>query len=82
VVYDTMTVRDNLRSLLLRNRGGRMRPMLPEPCADRGHDRQWKTMLNRKRRAGLTGGCQQEKSALGRGMVRETVNALLFLTNR
>ena len=74
VVYDTMTVRDNL-AFPLRNRG-----MDPKYIADRvqaiaqmiGMD----STLNRKAQ-GLTADAKQ-KISLGRGMVREDVNAILF----
>lgn len=74
VVYDTMTVHDNL-AFPLRNRG-----------ADAGYIAQrvaaiakmigMEAELNRKAR-GLTADAKQ-KISLGRGMVREDVNALLF----
>lgn len=74
VVYDTMTVRDNL-AFPLRNRG-----------ADAGYVAQrvqqiaqmigMEAELDRKAR-GLTADAKQ-KISLGRGMVREDVNALLF----
>ncbi|WP_195818965.1 ABC transporter ATP-binding protein [Roseobacter sp. MH60115] len=74
VVYDTMTVRDNL-AFPLRNRG-----------ADASYVAQrvdqiakmigMEAELNRKAR-GLTADAKQ-KISLGRGMVREDVNALLF----
>ena len=74
VVYDTMTVRDNL-AFPLRNRG-----------ADAAYVAQrvnqiakmigMETELDRKAR-GLTADAKQ-KISLGRGMVREDVNALLF----
>ncbi|MEM9249996.1 MAG: ABC transporter ATP-binding protein [Pseudomonadota bacterium] len=74
VVYDTMTVRDNL-AFPLRNRGAE-----PAYIASRvqaiakmiGMEAE----LNRKAR-GLTADAKQ-KISLGRGMVREDVNALLF----
>ena len=74
VVYDTMSVRDNL-AFPLRNRG-----MDPEYIAGRvaqiaqmiGMEEQ----LNHKAR-GLTADAKQ-KISLGRGMVREDVNAILF----
>jgi glycerol transport system ATP-binding protein len=74
VVYDTMTVRDNL-AFPLRNRGAD-----PSYVADRvaqiaamiGMEAE----LDRKAR-GLTADAKQ-KISLGRGMVREDVNALLF----
>ncbi|KPP91353.1 MAG: glycerol transport system ATP-binding protein [Rhodobacteraceae bacterium HLUCCA08] len=74
VVYDTMTVGDNL-AFPLRNRG-----MDPAYVAGRvqkiaamiGMDQ----VMNRKAR-GLTADAKQ-KISLGRGMVREDVNAILF----
>lgn len=74
VVYDTMTVRDNL-AFPLRNRG-----MDAAYIAKRvGHIAQMigmEDILNRKAR-GLTADAKQ-KISLGRGMVREDVNAILF----
>ncbi len=74
VVYDTMTVRDNL-AFPLRNRGAD-----PSYIAERvqqiGRMIGMEDMLNRKAR-GLTADAKQ-KISLGRGMVREDVNALLF----
>jgi len=74
VVYDTMTVRDNL-AFPLRNRG-----MDPKYIADRvqqiAHMIGMEDALNRKAR-GLTADAKQ-KISLGRGMVREDVNAILF----
>lgn len=74
VVYDTMTVRENL-AFPLRNRG------LPAgEIAQRvqkvGAMISMEADLNRKAR-GLTADAKQ-KISLGRGMVREDVNALLF----
>jgi glycerol transport system ATP-binding protein len=74
VVYDTMTVRDNL-AFPLRNRGA-------DPAYIKERVQQIAAMigmedtLNRKAR-GLTADAKQ-KISLGRGMVREDVNALLF----
>ncbi|MCR9127034.1 MAG: ABC transporter ATP-binding protein [Rhodobacteraceae bacterium] len=74
VVYDTMTVRDNL-AFPLRNRGA-------EPAYVAQRVQQIAAMigmeaeLDRKAR-GLTADAKQ-KISLGRGMVREDVNALLF----
>ncbi len=74
VVYDTMTVRDNL-AFPLRNRG-----MDPAYIAKRvGQIARMigmEDILNRKAR-GLTADAKQ-KISLGRGMVREDVNAILF----
>lgn len=74
VVYDTMTVGDNL-AFPLRNRG--MDPafiaaQVQKIAAMIGMD----DLLNRKAR-GLTADAKQ-KISLGRGMVREDVNAILF----
>ncbi len=74
VVYDTMTVRDNL-AFPLRNRGadaGYIAQRVQQIAAMIGMEDQ----LNRKAR-GLTADAKQ-KISLGRGMVREDVNALLF----
>ncbi len=74
MVYDTMTVRDNL-AFPLRNRGA-------DPAYIDERVQQIAAMigmeetLNRKAR-GLTADAKQ-KISLGRGMVREDVNALLF----
>ncbi|WP_298917321.1 ABC transporter ATP-binding protein [uncultured Roseobacter sp.] len=74
VVYDTMTVRDNL-AFPLRNRGAE-----PAYVAERVNQIAkmigMEAELNRKAR-GLTADAKQ-KISLGRGMVREDVNALLF----
>ncbi len=74
VVYDTMTVRDNL-AFPLRNRGADatyVQQRVQEIARMIGMEEQ----LNRKAR-GLTADAKQ-KISLGRGMVREDVNALLF----
>ncbi|MFT7493113.1 MAG: glycerol transport system ATP-binding protein, partial [Alteromonas macleodii] len=74
VVYDTMTVHDNL-AFPLRNRGANavyVRDRVQQIAAMIGME----DMLNRKAR-GLTADAKQ-KISLGRGMVREDVNALLF----
>jgi glycerol transport system ATP-binding protein len=74
VVYDTMTVRDNL-AFPLRNRGADaayVKARVNQIAAMIGMEE----MLNRKAR-GLTADAKQ-KISLGRGMVREDVNALLF----
>ena len=74
VVYDTMTVHDNL-AFPLRNRGA-------EPAYIAARVQQiakmigMEDMLTKKAR-GLTADIKQ-KISLGRGMVREDVNALLF----
>lgn len=74
VVYDTMTVRDNL-AFPLRNRGADaayVRDRVQQIAAMIGME----ASLDRKAR-GLTADAKQ-KISLGRGMVREDVNALLF----
>ena len=74
VVYDTMTVRDNL-AFPLRNRG-----MDPAYIAARVQDIArmigMEDRLDRKAK-GLTADAKQ-KISLGRGMVRQDVNAILF----
>jgi glycerol transport system ATP-binding protein len=74
VIYDTMTVYDNL-AFPLRNRG------VPEPEVDR-KVREILDMTGladraRKRARGLTAD-QKQKISLGRGLVRADVNAILF----
>ncbi|TPE49585.1 ABC transporter ATP-binding protein [Amaricoccus solimangrovi] len=74
VVYDTMTVRENL-AFPLRNRGkapGYIAARVAEIAAMIGME----AVLDRKAR-GLTADAKQ-KISLGRGMVREDVNAILF----
>ncbi|MBI1172424.1 ATP-binding cassette domain-containing protein [bacterium] len=74
VVYDTMTVRDNL-AFPLRNRGkdaAYVKARVDQIAAMIGME----AMLARKAR-GLTADAKQ-KISLGRGMVREDVNAILF----
>ncbi len=74
VVYDTMTVRDNL-AFPLRNRGedaAYIAARVQQIAKMIGME----DMLNKKAR-GLTADVKQ-KISLGRGMVREDVNALLF----
>ncbi len=74
VVYDTMTVRDNL-AFPLRNRGSDpayVAERVGQIAAMIGME----AVLDRKAR-GLTADAKQ-KISLGRGMVREDVNALLF----
>jgi len=74
VVYDTMTVRENL-SFPLRNRGAK-----PEYIAERvasvAKSIKVEDMLDKKAQ-GLTADAKQ-KISLGRGMVREDVNAILL----
>src|SRR6478752_1160992 len=74
VVYDTMTVRQNL-AFPLRNRGADeayVRTRVAEIAAMIGME----GVLDRKAK-GLTADVKQ-KISLGRGMVREDVNAILF----
>lgn len=74
VVYDTMTVRENL-AFPLRNRGmdaAYIAARVQKIAAMIGME----AMLGRKAR-GLTADAKQ-KISLGRGMVREDVNAILF----
>lgn len=74
VVYDTMSVRDNL-AFPLRNRGADA-DYVRERVQHIGQMIGMEAMLDRKAR-GLTADAKQ-KISLGRGMVREDVNALLF----
>jgi glycerol transport system ATP-binding protein len=74
VVYDTMTVRDNL-AFPLRNRG-RDESYVRERVQEIARMIGMEEMLDRKAR-GLTADAKQ-KISLGRGMVRKDVNALLF----
>ena len=74
VVYDTMTVRDNL-AFPLRNRG-RDEAYVAERVQEIARMIGMEDMLGRKAR-GLTADAKQ-KISLGRGMVRKDVNALLF----
>ncbi len=74
VVYDTMTVRDNL-AFPLRNRG-RDAAYVAERVQTVARMIDMEAELDRKAR-GLTADAKQ-KISLGRGMVREDVNALLF----
>ena len=74
VVYDTMTVYDNL-AFPLRNRG------VPEPEVD-SRTRQIAEMLEltdklTRRAAGLTAD-EKQKISLGRGLVRSDVNVIMF----
>ena len=74
VVYDTMSVRDNL-AFPLRNRGmdaGYIKARVDQIAQMIGME----AMLSRKAQ-GLTADAKQ-KISLGRGMVREDVNAILF----
>lgn len=74
VVYDTMTVRDNL-SFPLRNRGASAE-YIAKRVQQIGAMIGMEAELD-KRARGLTADAKQ-KISLGRGMVREDVNALLF----
>ncbi|WP_138465991.1 ABC transporter ATP-binding protein [Poseidonocella sp. HB161398] len=74
VVYDTMTVRDNL-AFPLRNRG-RDEAYVAGRVNEIARMIGMEHMLDRKAR-GLTADAKQ-KISLGRGMVRKDVNALLF----
>ncbi|MBF9033947.1 ATP-binding cassette domain-containing protein [Rhodobacterales bacterium HKCCE2091] len=74
VVYDTMTVRDNL-AFPLRNRGA-SESYVAERVAAIARMIGMEAELGR-RAQGLTADAKQ-KISLGRGMVREDVNALLF----
>ncbi|WBL32138.1 ABC transporter ATP-binding protein [Sinirhodobacter sp. HNIBRBA609] len=74
VVYDTMTVRDNL-AFPLRNRG-RDEAYIAQRVQEIARMIGMEEMLNKKAR-GLTADAKQ-KISLGRGMVRKDVNALLF----
>ena len=74
VVYDTMTVRENL-AFPLRNRGMDMAYITARVQAI-ATTIGMETVLDRKAR-GLTADAKQ-KISLGRGMVREDVNAILF----
>ncbi len=74
VVYDTMTVRDNL-AFPLRNRG-RDETYVAERVQEIARMIGMEDGLDRKAR-GLTADAKQ-KISLGRGMVRKDVNALLF----
>ena len=74
VVYDTMTVRENL-AFPLRNRGMEA-GYIAGRVAQIAHMIGMESELDRKAR-GLTADAKQ-KISLGRGMVREDVNAILF----
>jgi len=74
VVYDTMTVRENL-AFPLRNRGAEA-GYIASRVQTIAEMISMETVLDRKAR-GLTADAKQ-KISLGRGMVREDVNALLF----
>lgn len=74
VVYDTMTVFDNL-AFPLRNRG--MKESLVKQRVDQIAEMLDLTANLKKRAAGLTADGKQ-KISLGRGLVRSDVNAILF----
>ncbi|HHC30011.1 MAG TPA: ABC transporter ATP-binding protein [Rhodobacterales bacterium] len=74
VVYDTMSVRDNL-AFPLRNRGATA-SYIESRVQEIAHLIGLEEELNRKAR-GLTADVKQ-KISLGRGLVREDVNAILF----
>lgn len=74
VVYDTMTVRQNLE-FPLKNRGA-SKEYIEERVASIAKSIQVEDILDKKAR-GLTADAKQ-KISLGRGMVREDVNAILF----
>ncbi len=74
VVYDTMTVRQNLE-FPLKNRGANPK-YIQERVASIARSIKVENILDKKAR-GLTADAKQ-KISLGRGMVREDVNAILF----
>lgn len=74
VVYDTMTVRENL-AFPLKNRGAD-EAYIERRVQEIAHMIDMEDQLRRKAR-GLTADAKQ-KISLGRGMVREDVNAILF----
>ncbi|SES33966.1 carbohydrate ABC transporter ATP-binding protein, CUT1 family [Tranquillimonas rosea] len=74
VVYDTMTVRENL-AFPLKNRGA-PKDYVQQRVAEICRMIDMEDQLDRKAR-GLTADAKQ-KISLGRGMVREDVNAILF----
>ena len=74
VVYDTMTVRQNLE-FPLKNRGA-TKEYINKRVAEIAKSIQVEDILEKKAR-GLTADAKQ-KISLGRGMVREDVNAILF----
>ncbi len=74
VVYDTMTVRENLE-FPLKNRGAN-KEYIKNRVADIAKSIQVEDILDKKAR-GLSADAKQ-KISLGRGMVREDVNAILF----
>ena len=74
VVYDTMTVRENL-AFPLKNRGADPK-YIQQRVASIARSIQVEDILDKKAQ-GLTADAKQ-KISLGRGMVREDVNAILF----
>lgn len=74
VVYDTMTVRENLE-FPLKNRGA-SKEYIQKRVSEIAKSIQVEDILDKKAR-GLTADAKQ-KISLGRGMVREDVNAILF----
>ena len=74
VVYDTMTVKENLE-FPLKNRGA-SKEYIEKRVASIAKSIQVEDILDKKAR-GLTADAKQ-KISLGRGMVREDVNAILF----
>ena len=75
VIYDTMTVAENL-AFPLRNRGVRRGRRRATRGRDREHARP-RADARTGRRAALTADAKQ-KISLGRGLVRSDVNAILF----
>ena len=75
VIYDTMTVYDNL-AFPLRNRGVRRGPRSTSGCARSPRCSSSITMLE-QRASGLTADGKQ-KISLGRGLVRSDVNVIMF----
>ena len=74
VVYDTMTVRQNL-AFPLRNRG--MQPSYVDDRVERIAEMIGLESVLHRKAVGLTADLKQ-KISLGRGMVRDDVNAILF----
>lgn len=74
VVYDTMTVRDNL-AFPLKNRGAK--PDYIKQRVETVAEMIGMTAVLNKKAVGL-GADDKQKISLGRGMVREDVNAILF----
>lgn len=74
VVYDTMTVRENLE-FPLKNRGA-SKAYIEERVSSIARSIQVEDIMNKKAQ-GLSAD-EKQKISLGRGMVREDVNAILF----